>query len=263
MLALPSRHRPRTLLPWPLPALLAWAGGWAAWQAAAHAGAAPLPAWGLGLGAALLLAGLCRGRWRRLLAAAGFPLSTLALGGLPSLPAWGWALLVLPLLALYPLGAWRDAPFFPTPRNALRGLEGLPGLAAPGAPLSMLDAGCGLGHGLAALRAVWPQARLAGIERGTLLRWGARLRCRWARVQGGDMWAADWSGHDLVYLFQRPESMPRAWAKACAELAPGAWLVSLEFAVPGVAEQARLDGSGRRPVWAYRVPPSTPAATGR
>jgi hypothetical protein len=33
------------------------------------------------------------------------------------------------------------------------------------------------------------------------------------------MWRADWSGYQLVYLFQRPESMARAWAKGCAEMA--------------------------------------------
>ena len=43
------------------------------------------------------------------------------------------------------------------------------------------------------------------------------------------MWSADWSGFDLVYVFQRPESMERVLAKASRELRPGAWLASLEF----------------------------------
>ena len=43
----------------------------------------------------------------------------------------------------------------------------------------------------------------------------------------------------MVYLFQRPESMERAFAKATHELAPGCWLVSLEFAVPGRTADAR------------------------
>jgi hypothetical protein len=102
----------------------------------------------------------------------------------------------------------------------------------------VLDAGSGLGHGLAALRSQWPQARFSGLERSLLLRAIAAWRCPWARQRAGDMWQASWAGHDVVYLFQRPESMPRAMAKARQELLAGSWLISLEFAVPGVAEVA-------------------------
>jgi hypothetical protein len=75
----------------------------------------------------------------------------------------------------------------------------------------------------------------------------------------GDMWAADWSAFDVVYLFQRPETMPRAWRKACAEMREGAWLVSLEFAVPGqVPEAVSTVGAARaRPLLAYRIPGRT------
>ena len=62
-------------------------------------------------------------------------------------------------------------------------------------------------------------------------------------MRRGDLWQQPWQGCDLVYLFQRPESMARAWDKARAELAPGRFLVSLEFAVPGVAPVA---AAGRR-----------------
>ena len=159
------------------------------------------------------------------------------------------------LLLLYPLRAWRDAPFFPTPALALQGLDQVIALA-PAARL--LDAGCGIGHGLAALRRVWPQAQVNGVEWSRPLAWLAACRCPWARVARGDMWATSWRGVDLVYLFQRPESMARAWVKARAEMAPGAWLVSLEFSVPGVTPVARLGDATRRAVWIYRTP--TPAS---
>ena len=68
------------------------------------------------------------------------------------------------------------------------------------------------------------------------------------------MWAADWSGYQMVYLFQRPESMDRAAAKAQAEMAAGSWLVSLEFAVPGLLPSAQLRVPGGRVVWLYRLP---------
>ena len=157
----------------------------------------------------------------------------------------------MPLLAAYPLRAWRDAPFFPTPPNALSALPGV--LTQP--PASVLDAGCGLGHGLAALHAVWPQARLHGVESGAALAWMARRRCRrFPCIVGGDMWAADWSAHDLVYAFQRPDNMGRVHAKAQREMAPGSWLVSLEFAVPGVPAAARLTCPDGRDLWVYRTP---------
>jgi trans-aconitate methyltransferase len=120
----------------------------------------------------------------------------------------------------------------------------------------VLDAGCGLGHGLQALRQAYPLAELHGIEQSWPLRWLCARRCPWAKVEQGDIWRADWSGYDLVYLFQRPESMPRAVAKARAELKPGAWLVSLEFEAPELTPVAKLDGVAQdKPVWVYRSLP--------
>ena len=206
---------------------------------------------------AALAALACQGRWRQAIAAAGFPLSALALGGAGALPPWVWLLMLLPLLAVYPLRAWRDAPLFPTPSEALVGLD-----AIVGTPRRVHDAGCGLGHGLVALRRLWPEAELSGIEWSPVLAWATRWRwrCRGAVVMRGDMWAVHWAGYDLVYLFQRPESMVRAHAKAAREMAPGAWLVSLEFAVPGIAPLACLEGAGRKPLWAYQPAGPAPAS---
>lgn len=236
-------------LPWPAPALIAWAGAWAL-HALLLPRAGPLAA--LLAGCALgTLASLWGTRWwRRVLIALGFPLS-LALTGAAALPAWAWLIPLLLLLAVYPLNAWRDAPLFPTPAGALQGLETL----APLPPEArVLDAGCGLGDGLRALRQAYPLARLDGLERSWPLRWLCALRCPWARVRQGDIWLADWSSYQLVYLFQRPESMTRALVKA-GEMAPGSWLVSLEFPLPGVAPQAQWPvREGGRMVWVYCLP---------
>jgi SAM-dependent methyltransferase len=256
-------------VPWPAPALLTWLAAWALLQSLV--GASPALAWcaALALGPAVALALRHAPVWRRLIVAAGFPVSV-ALKGLASLatawaagsaqamPAWAWLLPAAMLLAAYPLRAWRDAPMFPTPPRALQGLAALTALPA-GA--SLLDAGCGLGHGLAALRAEYPAARIAGVEWSWPLCLVAAARCRWARVRRGDMWRADWSGLALVYLFQRPESMARALTKAEAEMAPGSWLVSLEFAVPGCEPTAVLRRTGAKPVWLYRVDAQLTAAT--
>lgn len=237
------------MLRWPLPALAAWAACWAAFVLLQRAGLAAAGALATATLLGAVLAWRAGTRWRRLFVAAGFPLSLVA-SGAAALPAWAWLMPLALLLVLYPLNTWRDAPLFPTPRGALAGL-------AERVPLRdgacVIDAGCGLGDGLLELRRVYPQARLLGLEWSWPLRLACALRCRFARVRRADMWAADWSGADLVFLFQRPESMARAFDKAQRELRAGAWLASLEFAVPGVAAQARLEAVPGKPVWLYRV----------
>ena len=42
--------------------------------------------------------------------------------------------------------------------------------------------------------------------------------------------------------------------QTAAELAPGAWLVSLEFEATGYKPQARLETVKGKPVWLYQVP---------
>ena len=239
-------------LPWPLPALLAWGAAWLLYAGLERSLSALLLACILGTVASTL----GQTWWRRGLIAVGFPLS-LALSGAANVPAWVWLAPLLLLLAVYPLNAWRDAPLFPTPRHALDGLTKL----APLAPRArVLDAGCGLGDGLLALRRAYPEAGIEGIEWSWPLRLVCALRCPWAKVRQGDIWRADWSGYQLVYLFQRPESMGRAAAKAQAEMLPGAWLVSLEFAVPGAPADAQWKASGGRMVWMYRMPLAAAAA---
>ena len=235
---------------WPLPALLAWTLAWLVYRGLLGVGLAP--AWALAAAALVGLAMSFFGHtwWRRLMIAAGFPLAVLALGA-AAWPAWSWLVLLAVLLAVYPLNAWRDAPLFPTPAGALLTL---PRHAPLAAGALVLDAGCGLGHGLAALRAAYPAARLHGIEWSWPLRLACALRCPWAQVRQGDIWRADWQPYDLVYLFQRPESMPRALDKAAAQMRPGSWLVSLEFEAAGAAPAHVVRLPDGRPVWMYQCP---------
>lgn len=250
MTATDSAHPVSKRSLWPLPALIVWAAGWGVFALLKSSGA-PLPVsitTAVGLGAALSVVGTTP--WRRVFVAAGFPLSLAASGLAGTLPAWGW-LLPLALLALvYPINAWRDAPLFPTPAGALHGLAGAVPLA-PGA--RVLDAGCGLGAGLRELHAAYPAADLHGLEWSWPLRLACGWRCGFARVRRGDIWAADWSGFDMVYLFQRPESMDRAAGKAARELRSGAWMASLEFEAPGEADRVIECADGRR-LWLYRAP---------
>ena len=234
---------------WPLPAFIAWGAAWIVFAATLQLGAPPAAAFvaaGL-LGAVLSLLGATP--WRRLFIGCGFPLSFAASGSAGSVPAWLW-LLPLALLALvYPWRTWRDAPLFPTPRGALEGL-------AERVPLPdgarVLDAGCGLGAGLIELHRAYPHAAVEGTEWSALLRLLCALRCRFARVRRGDLWADDWSGCAMVYLFQRPESMARAAAKAEREMRGGGWLASLEFEIEGRPPAHVFDCPDGRRLRVYR-----------
>ena len=234
---------------WPLPAVLAWALAWLLFWLLAGQGA------GLAAASALGVACSLWGEtwWRRLLIGAGFPLSlflSLVSAGSAAMPPWAWLLPLGLLLLIYPLNAWRDAPVFPTPADAL---QELPRHVPLPAGAQVLDAGCGAGDGLQALHAAYPQARLHGLEFSWPLRFLSALRCPWARVRQGDIWLADWSAYDMVYLFQRPESMTRAILKG-AELRDGACLVSLEFAAHALLPSAQYRAPGGKTVWVYRAP---------
>ena len=237
-------------LRWPLPALLAWAGAWVLFVALQALGSPALLALLAATVLGVVFSILAGTWWRRVATGLGFPLS-LALSGAVALPGWAWLLPLALLLLIYPLNAWHDAPLFPTPAHALRDLVAK--VPLPKDAL-VLDAGCGLGDGLKALREAYPAAALHGLEWSWLLRGLCALRCPWARIRQGDIWQADWQPYAMVYLFQRPESMPRAVEKAMAELKPGAWLASLEFEARSLQAQATFVCPDGRPVWLYRAP---------
>jgi SAM-dependent methyltransferase len=165
--------------------------------------------------------------WRRAVVALGLPLALLVTG--LALPPWVWLLLLAALLLLYPWQHWRDAPLFLTPPGAFDALPAFLPLP-PGA--RVLDAGCGSGAALRAWHRAYPKAEVHGVEASLPLALWARLRCPFATVRRGDLWAEDWSRYTVVYLFQRPESMPQAAQKAGREMAAGSWLVSLDFPLP-------------------------------
>ena len=241
---------------WPLPALFVWALCWGVFLVLK---AAEAPDW-----ASLLLATALGGvlsllsarRWRRVFIALGFPLSVFASGFAAAVPAWGWLLPLAALFAMYPLHAWRDAPMFPTPAGALKGLARVATL--DGASPRVVDAGCGMGDALRELHTQYPQARLEGLEWSWPLRIACVWRCRWlrvpAQVKRADIWSADWAPYAMVYLFQRPESMPRAVKKAARELRCGAWMASLEFEAADLQPTAVHRCADGRPLWLYQAP---------
>jgi SAM-dependent methyltransferase len=251
---------------WPVPALLAWGAAWLVFSLLRQLGSAPWLALMLGtlIGAVASLWG--NTAWRRILLVAGFPVSMLLTTVVQvapnidathslNLPAWAWLLPLALLLLLYPLKSWRDAPMFPTPRGALNGLNATLRLVRKAHnPIQILDAGCGLGDALRELNREYPQAQLTGLEWSWPLRWACAWRAPFAKVKRADIWAADWSAFDFVYLFQRPESLPRAAEKASRELRAGAWMGSLEFEATGLVPQTVHECADGRRLWLYQVP---------
>ncbi len=248
---------------WPLPALLTWALAWGVFAALRYLGAMPWLALLMATFVGAVSSMWGNTPWRRILLAAGFPVSMMLSTAMQlrhsvdahsalNLPAWAWLLPLAVLLALYPARSWRDAPMFPTPRGALNGLH--QSLKLPAGPLHILDAGCGMGDGLRELHCEYPNAQLTGLEWSWPLRWICAWRAPYAKAQRADMWAADWSRFDFVYLFQRPESLPRAVEKASRELRQGAWMGSLEFEAAGVLPQAVHQCADGRRLWLYQVP---------
>ena len=242
------------LIRWPLTALAVWGAAWYLFlfftNQGVHSSVAMLFATMLGVMAAALgwHKGISQARAAAL--AMGFPVS-FWLMGTASFPAWVWLLPLILIIWIYPMRAWRDAPVFPTPLNALRDV---PRYAILPAQAKILDAGCGAGDGLKALRLAYVNAQWIGIEFSRPLSWVAKFRCPWADVRCGDIWQDHWGAYDMVYLFQRPETMPRAVEKAKAEMKPGAWLVSLEFEAAELKPTAQTEASPNRPVWMYQVP---------
>jgi SAM-dependent methyltransferase len=242
------------LIRWPLTALGVWGAAWYVYiflvEQGMHSSVAMLFATLVGVSAAAM--GWHRGmsQARAAALAMGFPVSFWLLGT-ASLPAWVWLLPLVLIVWIYPLRAWRDAPVFPTPLNALRDV---PRFAILPAQAKILDAGCGAGDGLKALREAYINAQWIGIEFSRPLSWVAKFRCPWAEVRCGDIWEDHWGAYDMVYLFQRPETMPRAVEKAKAEMKPGAWLVSLEFEAADLKPTATTEASPHRPVWLYQAP---------
>ena len=216
----------------------------------------PLPA--LLLACALGVAGslLAATWWRRGLIAIGFPLSA-ALTGAVALPAWAWLLPLALLLLVYPINAWRDAPLFPTPPGALRGLEAHAALA-DGAPV--LDAGCGLGDGL--------KTPARGLPARSCMGWNGagRWPCCAVCAALGQGAPRRYLGRGLECLcagvsVPAPESMA-AWPRRPApKWLRNGWLGQPGVRLPGVRPSMRLQSFAGHGVWVY--PPAIAANGGR
>lgn len=114
-------------------------------------------------------------------------------------------------------------------------------LAAREAPPRFVDLGCGTAGTLLHLARRFPRGRFVGVESAPLLFLLAWLRCLGqgnCSIRYGSLWRTELAPFDVVYCFLSPVPMARLWAKAREEMAPGSWLISNSFAIPGVAPNA-------------------------
>ncbi|WP_236778702.1 class I SAM-dependent methyltransferase [Azoarcus olearius] len=245
-------------LPPELKALIAQAGGAVFAILAARSGVFPAGLWSFVMcqatGAALLAVMLHSARWWVPIHLVFLP-ALVAARGL-GLPPWLYLAVFLVLLAFYWTSFRTQAPLFLTNRRTVAAVAAI----LPATPLSLLDVGSGTGSLVRPLARLRPDSRFCGVETapgpwllGRLL--GARLHnLEWLR---GDLFALPWGDYDVVYAFLSPAPMPEVWRKACAELRPGALLLSNSFAVPGrKADLAVEIGDARGTVvYGYRIRP--------
>lgn len=131
----------------------------------------------------------------------------------------------------------------------------------------LLDLGSGTGSLLRPLARLHPGWRILGVEAAPLPHWLARWMSRGLdnlELRRGDFFDVDWAEFDVVYAFLSPVPMPRVWAKACAEMKPGALLISNSFPAPEARPQRVVTVEDRRGtrLYVYR-PGSGKARKGR
>jgi hypothetical protein len=160
-----------------------------------------------------------------------FPLAVIAVQTL-RLPSWFFLAAFLLLLGLFWTTFRTQAPFYPSTRSVWDGVAArLPQSAR------FIDIGSGFGGLVLHLAARHPEGRFCGIELAPLPWLTSWLRAQLKRSEAkfirGDYDHLDLSNYDVVFAFLSPAAMPALWCKACAEMRPGALLLSYQFPVPG------------------------------
>lgn len=204
--------------------------------------------------AALMSVALRQARWWWLIHFSFAPALVLALK-LPVSPHWylaGFALLAL----CYWNSARGQVPLYLSNRLTAQAVGTL--AHAEGARC-LIDAGCGTGSLLLAVARAQPALTCVGLENAPLPWALARLRALGRanyRVYCANFWSHSLAEAQVVYAFLSPVPMARLWQKLCAELPPGALLVSNTFEVPGLTAERVIEVADRRRtrLYCYRIP---------
>jgi hypothetical protein len=171
------------------------------------------------------------------------PLVVLA-SGLGLHPGWYLAAFVLLLLVFWRTDSSRVPLYLSNEKTALAVAALL-----PTHPCHAIDLGCGNGALLRTLARLRPDCQFLGIEHAPLPWLWARLGCLGltnCQIRHGDFWRQPLQDFTLVYAFLSPVPMTRLWAKASAEMAAGALLVSNSFAIAGTSPETTVQVADRR-----------------
>lgn len=167
-------------------------------------------------------------KWQKLILALGFPLSSFLLQINNASSTIGWLMPLIILLIIYPPKSWKDAPIFPTPKDSLLGLNSVLNLKNNS---KILDFGSGAGHGIKAILQEWPNSYIFGVENSILLYLYTKIKYRKVTLIFDNMWNIHLSNFNVLYVFQRPETMLQIWEKAKKEMPPGSFVISLSFPI--------------------------------
>jgi len=245
-------------MPPALKALLAQLAGWSAAYAAARGGMLPAGVWPLVAAQALAASGaallLKSARWWRWIHLGFTPLLAVALL-LQIAPGWYLAAFVVLALTYWSSFRTQVPLFLSNPLTA----EAVARLLPRSRPPRLLDLGSGTGALLRPLARLRPDCRCDGIEAAPAPYLLSCLLCRRQpniSLARGNFWKIPWTGYDVIYAFLSPVPMPEVWRKACAELSPGALLISNSFPVEGVAPDEVIEVGDRRGTRLYCYRPA-------
>lgn len=186
----------------------------------------------------------------------GFVPAVLLVSG-AALPSWVFLLGFFLVLLLNWNSVGERVPLYLTGARSRRELAAL--LARRQPVFRFIDLGCGPAGTLLWLARQFPQAQFVGVETAPLsfaIAWLRSLPWQNCQVRYENLWRSDLSSFDVAYSFLSPAPMAAVWAKVCAELPTGAWLISNSFEVPGVAadEVVELKDWRQSRLLLWRVP---------
>jgi hypothetical protein len=122
----------------------------------------------------------------------------------------------------------------------------------------MVDLGCGDGR---VLRQAWKhyKVRAIGFEINLMAYIKARILSmglKQVEIRRQNFWSQNLAGADVVFCYLYPDVMQKLSDKLKAELRPGTWVVSCNFALPGFKPRRVVSPEGSLhsdPVFIYRV----------
>jgi hypothetical protein len=201
---------------------------------------------------ALLSAGLTRALglavWWQWIALA-FPFAVALALAAGSLPAWPFGLAFLLLYLFFSNTARERVPLYLSNRATI---EALGRLMRERSASHFIDLGSGLGG---VVRGIAGDGRKAeGYETAPMAFLISAILSKLTgrgQIYRRDIWSADITEADLVYVFLSPEPMPMVHDKARREMKPGSLLVSNSFAIPGLDADEIWDLSDRRKTRLY------------